>query len=116
MDKLYVINKFDNCDIIKFNTVSIIEENEKEFILLDKIQGENIFLKENLDKEFEFLYVTKNKRKIKKQLKRIYNNIENNTSDEISSLEYKINELKEIKERNKESYDNTLKLLSKKKQ
>lgn len=58
-----------------FNAVEINEEKEDKFILIDKINNKNIFLKENLDKEYEFLFVTKDIRKIKKQMKRIYENL-----------------------------------------
>lgn len=114
MNKLYVISKYDNYSIIRFNSVSVIEENEKEFILSDRIFNKKTFLKENLDKEFEFLFVTKDKRKIRKQLRRIYNNIENNANDEISYLEYKVNKLKSFQERNKENYNSVINFLNKK--
>ena len=58
-----------------FNAVEINEEKEDKFILIDKINNKNIFLKENLDKEYEFLFVTRDIRKIKKQMKRIYENL-----------------------------------------
>lgn len=70
---LYLISKLDN--VIMFNAVEINEEKEDKFILIDKINNKNIFLKENLDKEYEFLFVTKDIRKIKKQMKRIYENL-----------------------------------------
>ena len=71
---LYVISKFD-VNIIKFYAVEIAKEKEDKFILLDKINNNNIFLKEDLDKEHEFLFVTKDRRKIRKQMKRIYENL-----------------------------------------
>ena len=58
-----------------FNAVEINEEKEDKFILIDKINNKKIFLKENLDKEYEFLFVTRDIRKIKKQMKRIYENL-----------------------------------------
>ncbi len=70
---LYLISKLDN--VIMFNAVEINEEKEDKFILIDKINNKNIFLKENLDKEYEFLFVTRDIRKIKKQMKRIYENL-----------------------------------------
>lgn len=110
---LYVISKFNESNIINFNAVEIIEENETEYILLDKINNKNNFLKEDLDKEFKFLFVTKDKRKLKKQLKRIYENINKETQEDISDLEYKINQLKEIQERNEQSYSNAVDFLKK---
>lgn len=108
---LYVISEFDDNSIIKFNAVEVIEEKEHEIILLDKINNKNIFLKEDLDKEFEFLFVTKDRRKIKKQFKRIYENIKKKTESEISKLEYKINELKYLQEQNRQSYESDIKFL-----
>ena len=70
---LYLISKLDN--VIMFNAVEINEEKEDKFILIDKINNKKIFLKENLDKEYEFLFVTRDIRKIKKQMKRIYENL-----------------------------------------
>lgn len=111
MKKLYVISKFDDNDIIKFNAVEIIEEKEHEFILLDKINNKNIFLKEDLDKEYEFLFVTKNRRKIRKQMKRIYENIQKKSKSEISVLEYKLNKLKSTQKRNEKNYEDNLEFL-----
>jgi len=108
MNKIYVINKFDEYPIIRYNAMQIIEETDKEIIILDKIEGKNTYLKEDMDKECEFLFVTKDKRKIKKQLKRIYNNIENQIEDEIAKLNYKLNILNDMKERNQQSYKSAL--------
>ena len=105
MKKLYVISKYDNYDIIKYNTVEIEQETVNDIFLSDKIEGKYKFPKENLDKEFEYLFVTKDKRKVKKQLKRIYNNIENDIEYELSKLNYKIEQLKDIQKRNMKIYN-----------
>lgn len=105
MEKLYVISKFEDCPIIKYNAVQIEHETENEIFLLDKIEGKNNFPKEKLDREFKYLFVTKDKRKVRKQLKRIYDNIENDILDELTSLNYKINQLKDIQEINLKNYN-----------
>lgn len=110
---LYAITALHSNSIMKFNTVEVIEEKEHEFVLLDKINDKNTFLKENLDKEFEFLFVTKDRRKIRKQLKRIYENIVKKTESEISKLEYKVNNLKYLQEINKQNFEDDIEILKK---
>lgn len=111
MKKLYVISKFKDASIIKFNAVQVEDETDNEFILLDKINNRNTFSKSDIDKEFEFLFVTEDRRKIKRQLKRIYKNIENETIEKINHLNYKINELKMLKDRNEQNYNMSLNII-----
>lgn len=120
---LHVISTLDSNNIIKFNAVEVIEEKEHEFVLLDKINDKNTFSKEDLDKEFEFLFVTKDIKKIREQLKRIYENIRKKiedetskleyTEDDMSKLEYKINKLKYLQEINKQNYEDDIEVLEK---
>lgn len=79
MKVLYVVNAWDN-KYIQFRAVQVIEENEKEFEILDRVNVENYihnFPKERLNIEFDFGYVTDklDKETLRIQIDRIYNNL-----------------------------------------
>lgn len=108
MKKLYVVSKLGDYNIIRFNTVEIQQETKEMYYLVDNINvlgHKYTFPKTLLNIEFEDCFVTKNKSKIKNQLKRVYENISKETEENISKLEYKISQLREIQERNRTGYE-----------
>lgn len=79
MKVLYVVNAWDN-KYIEFRAVQVIEENEKEFEILDRVNVENYihnFPKSKLNIEFDLGYVTDklDKETLRIQIDRIYNNL-----------------------------------------
>lgn len=113
MKVLYVV-KVDRDRCVKFNAVQIREENEKEFIAIDKINimekdftGEikykyiNTFPKNKLNQELEMGYVTDklDKEVLKLQINRIYNKLQNN--------------YRKMLEKNEQLYKSSMELLDK---
>lgn len=101
MKVLYVVNAWDN-KYIEFRAVQVIEENEKEFEILDRVNVENYihnFPKERLNIEFDLGYVTDklDKETLRIQIDRIYNNLkekyykdEKNEDSSLNDKYYKV--------------------------
>lgn len=109
---LYVISKFKDFDIIKFNTILVKEETNDAYYTFDKIEildNKCCVKKEEIDKENKYYFITRDRRKIKKQAKRIYNNINDDLYNQIGELQYKLQQLQEFKNRNDINYKQIIK-------
>lgn len=96
MNVLYVVNAYDN-KYVDFHAVQITEENDNEFIILDKMNIENYvhnFPKDKINVELDMGYVTDSldKRKLKIQIDRIYNKLKKKYSENEEKDLYEINE------------------------
>ncbi len=96
MKILYVVYNYNN-EFVDFYGAQVEDENEKEYITIDKIKiGEykHIFPKDKLNVEFEDGYVTDvlDKPEIKKQLNRIYEKLKKLHIEKEEHLSYEDNE------------------------
>ncbi len=111
MKLLYVVKAYEN-KYVKFNAVQIREENEKEFITIDKIniiekdfteevKYINTFPKNKLNTELNYGYVTDklDKEVLKAQINRIYNKLKENYM--------------ELLEKNEQFYKSSIDILNK---
>ena len=111
MKVLYVV-KVDRDKCVKFNAVQVREENEKEFITIDKIniiekdfteeiQYINTFPKNKINAELDYGYVTDvlDKEVLRVQIDRIYNKLQNN--------------YRQMLEKNEQLYKSSIDLLDK---
>ena len=106
MKVLYVVNAWDN-KYVNFYAVQVMNEDEKEFEILDRVNVEGYihsFPKNKLNVEFDLGYVTDelNKEVLKVQIDRIYNKLRS---------EYSKSEEKEDSSINDKYYKANLELL-----
>lgn len=104
---LHILSNYEKENFIYYRVVKIKEETEKEYITEDKINVhgyEYNIPKQEINKEYDNCFITKDKRKLKKQAERIYNNFNN-------VIEYEINKLKYTQDINNKNYENIMKSL-----
>ena len=86
MKVLYVVNVVDE-KYVDFHAVQVEDENENDFIILDRMNVENYvhtFPKNKIDVELDLAYVTDklDKKSLKIQIDRIYNKLNKVCSDQ----------------------------------
>lgn len=106
MKVLYIVNDYDN-KYVDFHAVQVIEENESEYDILDKMNVENYihkFPKNKINVELELAYVTDklDKKILKNQIDRIYNKLKE---------KHLKNKEKQFVETNEEYYKSSIDLL-----
>lgn len=106
MKVLYIVNDYDN-KYVDFHAVQVMEENESEYDILDKMNVENYihkFPKNKINVELELAYVTDklDKKILKNQIDRIYNKLKE---------KHLKNKEKQFVETNEEYYKSSIDLL-----
>lgn len=96
MKVLYVVNAWDN-KYIEFRAVQVVEEDEKEFEILDRVNVEGYvhsFPKNKLNVEFDLGYVTDklDKEALRIQIDRIYKKLKEQYSKDEENEDSSLND------------------------
>lgn len=105
---LYILSNYNEENFIFYRSVKVKEETEKEYITEDKLDILDYaysIKKEEINKEYDNCFITNNKRRIKKQAERLYNNFNKRVEHEIDKLKY----VQDINNKNYENIINSLK-------
>ena len=96
MKVLYVVNTYDE-KYVNFRAVQVVEENEKEFKILDRVNVEDYihnFPKEKMNVEFDLGYVTDklDKEALRIQIDRIYKKLKQQYSKDEEHKDSSLND------------------------
>lgn len=96
MKVLYVVNTYDE-KYVNFRAVQVVEENEKEFEILDRVNVEDYihnFPKKKMNVEFDLGYVTDklDKEALRIQIDRIYKKLKEQYSKDEENKDSSLND------------------------